>query len=152
MYVDKIYTCYGHVSSLISRGANLSQKGCIVSSNDSFIHKRLTTSADKLSTRTLVLRCPTQLDRRVTSCACGHIEKWNYTVCGGHNQLYFCPKDECNCYNKPANHMVVWGRAFATPVFKELLWFYRILQKFCLDALYETVHALTGPCAYVSRR
>ena len=48
--------------------------------------------------------------------------------------------------------MVVWGRAFATPIFKELLWFYRILQKFCLDALYETVHALTGPCAYVSRR
>ena len=84
MYVDKIYTCYGHVSSLIPRGANLSQKGCIDSSSDSFIHKRLTTSADKLSTRTLVLRCPTQLDRRVTSCACGHIEKWNYTVCGGH--------------------------------------------------------------------
>ena len=65
-------TCYPHVSSLISRGANLSQKCCIISSNDSFIPKRLTTSTDKLSTGALVLRCSTQVKGRITaSCACG---------------------------------------------------------------------------------
>ena len=88
-----IYTCYCHVSSLISGGANLSTKCCVISSNDSFIHKRLTTSADELSIRTLVLRCPTQVDRRITSCACGSIK--TVELYRGHNQQYFNTKDEC---------------------------------------------------------